>query len=170
VPMLRQKYRATSDPGLTVVAGSSYGGLAAVFAGLHYPQIFGGVLSLSGSFWWKPASEQEPEWLTRQVEASPNLALRFYLEVGLMEDYPHQIVPNRRMRDVVTAKGSAVGYAEYDGGHSFLNWSNGTANGLVFLLGNKGAGLAPRRGRVPNFGPTRTTLSVVVPAAEYRGR
>ncbi len=169
--MLRQKYRATSDPGLTVVAGSSYGGLAAVFAGLHYPRIFGGVLSLSGSFWWKPASEQEPESVdqTGRSLAQPGAPFLFRGRTdGRLSR--HQIVPNRRMRDVVTAKGSAVGYAEYDGGHSFLNWSNGTANGLVFLLGNKGAGLAPRRGRVPNFGPTRTTLSVVVPAAEYRGR
>ncbi|MEX0632289.1 alpha/beta hydrolase-fold protein [Serratia ureilytica] len=35
----------------TVVAGR-YGGLAALYAGLHWPARFGHVLSQSGSFWW----------------------------------------------------------------------------------------------------------------------
>ena len=54
-----------------------------------------------------------------------------------MEGYPMQIAANRRMRDVLAAKGYETGYAEYDGGHSFVNWSGGTANGLLFLLGSR---------------------------------
>jgi enterochelin esterase-like enzyme len=137
VPWVRENYHSGADPARTVVAGSSYGGLAAVFAGLRHPEVFGNVLSLSGSFWWKPANGGEAEWLTRQVANSPKLALRFYLEVGLMEGYPMQIAANRRMRDVLAGKGYATGYEEYDGGHSFLNWSGGTANGLLFLMGSK---------------------------------
>jgi enterochelin esterase-like enzyme len=38
------------------------------------------------------------------------------------------------MRDVLREKGYPVGYSEYDGGHAFLNWSGGTANGLIFLM------------------------------------
>ncbi len=136
VPMLRLKYSATSDPARTVAVGSSYGGLAAVFAGMRYPQIFGNVISLSGSFWWKLGSQKAPEWLTTQLADSPKLALRFYLEVGLMESYPMQIAANRHMRDVLKGRGYTVGYEEYNGGHAFLNWSSGTANGLVFLLGD----------------------------------
>lgn len=136
VPMLRLKYHVTSNPASTIVAGSSYGALAAVFAGLRYAEIFGNVISLSGSFWWRPASEKDGQWLAKQVVASPKVALRFCLEVGLMEGYSMQIADNRRMRDVLATKGYPIGYAEYNGGHSFLNWSSGTANGLVFLLGN----------------------------------
>src|SRR5450759_1769422 len=51
------------------VANSSYGGLAAFFAGLRYSDIFGNVVSLSGSVWWQPADEKEPEWLVRQFAA-----------------------------------------------------------------------------------------------------
>lgn len=36
----------------TVVAGSSYGGLASAYMGLMHPELFGNVLSLSGSYWW----------------------------------------------------------------------------------------------------------------------
>jgi enterochelin esterase-like enzyme len=127
------------------VAGSSYGGLAAFFAGLRYSDIFGNVVSLSGSVWWQPADEKEPEWLVRQFAAWAKLPLRFYLDVGPIEGYPSQIASNRHMRDVLTAKAYTAGYAEYDGGHSFLNWSGGTANGLLFLMGNaKKAAIRPR--------------------------
>jgi enterochelin esterase-like enzyme len=51
-----------------------------------------------------------------------------------MESYPVQIETNRRMRDALTAKGYPVGYFEYDGGHSFLNWSGGVENGLKYLI------------------------------------
>src|SRR5215469_4030033 len=134
VPMMRQTCRAARQPARTVVAGSSYGGLASVYAGLRYSEIFGNVLTLSGSFWWKPTGEAESEWLTRQIAAAPKLPLRFYQEVGLMEGYTNQIASNRRMRDTLREKGYEVGYAEYNGGHSFLNWSVGTATGLAKLL------------------------------------
>jgi enterochelin esterase family protein len=137
VPWSREKYHTTTDATRTVVAGSSYRGLAAVFAGLRYPEVFGNVVSLSGSFWWKPDGEKEGEWHTRQVTSSPTLPLRFYLEVGLMESYPMQIAANRRMRDALIAKGYPLHYSEFDGGHSFLTWSGGMTNSLVFLLGQR---------------------------------
>ena len=52
-----------------------------------------------------------------------------------MESYSIQIEANRHMRDALTAKGYPVGYSEYDGGHSFLNWSGGMVNGLQSLIG-----------------------------------
>jgi enterochelin esterase family protein len=96
--------------------------------------VFGNVISLSGSFWWKPEGDKEGEWLTRLVKTSPKLPLRFYLEVGLMESYSIQMEANRHMRDALTARGYPVGYSEYDGGHSFLNWSGGLVNGLQNLI------------------------------------
>jgi enterochelin esterase family protein len=133
VPWTQKNYHTTPDAARTIVAGSSYGGLAAVFAALRYPNVFGNVVSLSGSFWWKPKNETEPEWLTKQVAASTKLPLRFYLEVGLMEGSA-QLDQNRHMRDVLREKGYPLGYLEYDGGHAFLNWSGGMANGLIFLM------------------------------------
>ena len=137
VPWSREKYHTTTEAARTVVAGSSYGGLAAVFAALQHPEVFGNVISLSGSFWWKPEGEKEGEWHTRLVTSTSTLPLRFYLEVGLMESYSMQIAPNRHMRDALMAKGCGLRYAEFDGGHSFLTWSGGMATGLVFLMGHK---------------------------------
>jgi enterochelin esterase-like enzyme len=95
--------------------------------------VFGNVISQSGSFFWKPDGAQQGEWLIHQIQAAPKLPVRFYVEVGLMESDSMEVGPNRRMRDALSAKGELVGYSEYDGSHSFLNWSGGMVNGLEYL-------------------------------------
>jgi enterochelin esterase-like enzyme len=130
VPWARRTYFAAEQPERVIVAGSSFGGLASVFAGVRHPEVFGNAISLSGSFWWKPEGAKEGEWLTSFVSTTAKVRLQFYLEVGLMESYPVQVESNRRMRDALISKGYPVGYSEYDGGHSFLNWSGGMVNGL----------------------------------------
>jgi enterochelin esterase-like enzyme len=141
LPWVQQHYAVTADPSKTVVGGASFGGLAAAFAALTHPERFGAVLSQSGSFWWKPAGAQEHEWLTRQFALTPQLPLRFYLDVGLFEkgptpdNGPAQLVCNRHMRDVLQAKGYEVEYVEYSGGHNYICWRGSLADGLLALGG-----------------------------------
>jgi enterochelin esterase family protein len=139
VPWVRGSYRITDDPARTAVAGSSLGGLASACAAMKHPDVFGNVLSLSGSFYWRPPGEPEPEWLARQFAAGPKLPLRFYLEAGLMEDKPHEgvslLAANRHLRTVLQARGNAVEYREFNGGHSILNWRDSFADGVLALFG-----------------------------------
>ncbi len=143
LPWVRQHYAVTSDPAQTVVSGASYGGLASSFAALQHPELFGNVLSMSGSYWWTPPGESEHEWLTRQYVAAEKLPLRFYLDVGLLEvgntpgDGPSQVVVNRHMRDVLQAKGYPVHYAEFNGGHDYVCWQGTMADGLLALIGKE---------------------------------
>ena len=44
LPWVHARYNVTTDPRLTVVAGASYGGLAATYAALRHPEVFGNVL------------------------------------------------------------------------------------------------------------------------------
>ncbi|RAS00383.1 enterochelin esterase domain-containing protein [Cupriavidus alkaliphilus] len=127
----------------TVVAGSSYGGLAAAYAGLRHPERFGLVLSQSGSFWWGPGGApdqppRQPQWLIREYAASPRLPLRFYLEAGRFEDgrgAVNILTTTRHMRDVLVAKGYPVVHAEHASGHDYLQWRGTLACGLIALLG-----------------------------------
>jgi len=142
LPWVRRGYHVTVDPAHTAIAGSSLGGLAAACAARLHPEAFGNVLSLSGSFYWQPPGETEPEWLARQLATSPKLPLSFYLEAGLMEDRsrgegPSLLAANRHLRTVLQAKGYAVDYREFNGGHSILSWRGSLADGLLALFGRE---------------------------------
>ncbi|MES2609321.1 MAG: alpha/beta hydrolase-fold protein [Pseudomonadota bacterium] len=129
-------------PTRTVVAGASYGGLAAAYAGLQHPEWFGNVYSQSGSFWWS-APGQEPSSLTRDYVQTPVRPVRFYLEAGLFEGNRTGQVgileSTRHLRDVLRAKGYAVQHREYAAGHDYLHWRGTLATGLTALLGKKAA-------------------------------
>ncbi len=142
MPWAKREYNLRPDPQQTTVAGSSAGGMTAAFAALRRPDLFGNVLAQSGCFWWKPSQDEEFEWLTRQFVTNPQALVRFYLEVGLLESgpglptssqSPAQIVANRHLRDVLQAKGYAVQYQEYHGGHEWVCWRGSLADGLMIL-------------------------------------
>jgi enterochelin esterase family protein len=139
LPWIQERYSVTHDSQQTIIGGISLGGLAAVFAGFRHPDAFGNILSQSGSFYWMPEGEAEDEWLTRQFANNPTLPLRFYLEVGLLENglgpFPTNLRANRHLRTVLEAKGYTLEYAEFNGGHEMLTWRGTLVNGLLALIG-----------------------------------
>lgn len=148
VPWVRAHYHATSDPRQTVVSGISFGGLASMFAAFRHPEIYGNVLSQSGSFWWGPANA-EPEQTARDFVAAARLPLRFWMEVGSFEagnprPETTQIAANRHLRDVLRARGYDLTYREFAGNHSYACWRGTFADGLTALFGTPSK-LAPAR-------------------------
>src|SRR6185369_2652079 len=157
VPWARANYHATDRPEETIIGGASLGGLQAAFVGLKHSEVFGNVLSQSGSFAWKPDGEKEWEWLNRQFAASPRLPLRFSLEAGLFEGTwwwrdlmaklpnappanlidPTLLAANRNLRDTLQSQGYPVHYTEFNGNHGFLNWRGTLASHLIALAGIK---------------------------------
>jgi enterochelin esterase-like enzyme len=147
VPWARANYHATDRPEQTIIGGTSLGGLAAAFVGLKHPEVFGNVLSQSGSFWWKPDNEKDWEWLTHQFATSARLPLRFSFEAGLMENTgggppgrpipPPLLVANRNLRDTLQSKGYSVHYTEFNGNHTQFNWRGTLASHLIALVGIK---------------------------------
>jgi enterochelin esterase-like enzyme len=135
VPWVRAEYRATDRADRTVIAGASLGGLTAAFAGESYPRVFGKVLSQSGAFWYHPDAGQDG-WLAARFAEAGRRPVEFWMEVGAFES-PSMISNNRRLRDVLRAKGYPVRYREFNGGHDFLTWRDSLATGLVHLLGTQ---------------------------------
>ena len=69
------------------------------------------------------------EWLTHHAEELPRSDVRFYLDVGEMEDHPvlggsgpNFRDANRRLRDVLQGKGYDVTYTEVPGGQHAPRW------------------------------------------------
>jgi enterochelin esterase family protein len=146
LPWARQRYRLSPDPKQTIVGGSSYGGLSAAYCAFRHPEVFGNVLSQSGSFGYYPgwdsgdSTDSSPfGWLIRRFATTRKSPIRFYLEAGLFETaHPASILSeNRRMRDVLEAKGYTILYSEFAGGHEYLNWRGSLADGLIELAGRE---------------------------------
>jgi enterochelin esterase family protein len=144
VPWVRRNYRVGPDPRRTIVRGMSLGGLMASYCALVHAEVFGNVLSQSGSYQWFPGGaggtappDAESGWLTRRFVAAPRSAVTFYLEAGSFEHFfPFSLLAeNRRFRDVLQAKGYTVHYAEFSGNHDPLNWRGSFADGLIALVG-----------------------------------
>lgn len=137
LPELRRRYPLL-DHRRTVIGGYSYGGLAACWSAYRRPDAFTDVLALSPSLWWGSPHE----WLTRQYEIAPRMPLRFWLEAGTLETGPlgradpavTMLSVSRRLRDVLLDRGYDVGYRERSGGHDFVNWRQGLAEGISRLL------------------------------------
>jgi enterochelin esterase-like enzyme len=141
LPWLRARYRFTSDPRRTVVGGSSFGGLAAAYTALNHPDVFGNVLSQSGSYWWSPqwqangaATPVDGGWLIRQYSDKAPLPIRFYMEAGTWEG-ALILDPNRRFHAVLRDKGYDVRYEERVGGHDYVGWRGTLSDGLQRLIG-----------------------------------
>lgn len=128
LPRIRGSYAVTRDPARTTIAGSCFGGLAATYSAFHAPELFGNVLSQSGSFWY---SIENPNQMIKLFEASPKLSLKFSLEIGSLEsailDYD-TMGAHRMMRDTLLEKGYQVDYSEFMGGHDMLSWRGSFAN------------------------------------------
>jgi len=148
IPWMHAHYNVTDDPGKTVVAGSSLGGLAAAYAGYKHPEVFTNVLCQSGSFWWAPDHSgaipdgviTETGWMAKQFIASSKLPLRFYLDAGAFEFDSNGtgggiLETSRDMRDTLLAKGYEVHYQQFVGGHDYLSWRGTFADGLIALIG-----------------------------------
>ncbi|EAQ81600.1 alpha/beta hydrolase [Blastopirellula marina] len=132
-----------ADRQRTVVAGASYGGLAAAYLGLEHPELFGNVYSQSGSFWWAPnalnASVTKPpaEWLTREYVTSPRHEVKYFLEAGSFEANDRIgsiLTTTKHLRDVLEAKGYDVQFREFPGGHGFFYWRYNLPRGLIDVL------------------------------------
>ncbi len=143
MPWLRAHYAVTTDPHRTIVTGSSAGGLGAAFVALRRPDLFGKVLSQSGAFWRGPAGGNGGpyQWLTEQYRTSPKRDLVFLLDVGDRETVgalggaaPSLRDANRKLRDVLTAKGYKVTYTEVPGGqHRPEDWKVRLPGDLVAI-------------------------------------
>jgi enterochelin esterase-like enzyme len=142
VPWIRARYGIGKNGKLNLVGGCSFGGLAAGYTAFVHPEIFGNILSQSGSFWWSPTYLEDISpspnagWMVKQFAESAPKPLRFYMSVGSWES-AGMLSGNRILRSVLMGKGNAVSYSEVVSGHNWANFQQSFPDGLIALLGDK---------------------------------
>ncbi|WP_425449113.1 alpha/beta hydrolase-fold protein [Dethiothermospora halolimnae] len=140
MPWFRKNYNISQEARDGIIGGLSLGGLTASYIGLNYSEVFGNVLSQSGAYWYKPNDWDKEEsdcWISSQFKKIEKLPLKFYLNVGVLEEKENMIGVNKKLRDVLQAKGYKVEYEEFKGGHDYLCWGENLSNGLISLIGHK---------------------------------
>lgn len=132
MPWVKNNYSVTKDVTKTTAVGLSLGGLTVSYLGLKHHNLFGNILAQSGSFWFEDGS------LINKFKEEPKLPLRFYLNVGLLEDRPFDNEPImadyiNSFRDLLIDKGYEVHYETFPSGHDYLSWRETLATGLIAL-------------------------------------
>lgn len=132
LPTLRAQVAFSDNPAQTVVAGQSFGGLSALYAGIHWPERFGCVLSQSGSFWWpdRQAAHQGQLISDLSQDSTRVRGLRIILQAGRRE--PLILAVNQRLYPLL-AQAKQRRWWEVEGGHDALCWRGGLTAGLIAL-------------------------------------
>ncbi len=142
LPWAHTQVAITHDPAATIVGGSSDGGLAAIYAALTRPDVFGNVLAQSPSVYWTPPDDPDFEWVSRYLVDLPQRPVRFYVDVGRFENNlrrtvcpegPTELAAVRHFRNLLRAKGNSLTYAEFSGGHEYVCWRAQFGRGLLAL-------------------------------------
>ena len=133
-PYIDAHYRTLPDAAHTAIAGSSMGGLLALYAGLRYPRVFGRVGVFSPAIWFAKDSLLS---YARRHRPAP-LASRFYFVAGPAEG--ETMLPLlSEVRNGLLARGVAPSHlalkAPADGQHAEWFWRREFGPAYRWLLG-----------------------------------
>ena len=126
LPWARNRTTLPFDPARIAVHGKSYGALAALSAALARPDVFGTVVSQSGSFWWPGEETGDPE-LLRAMVSNPQPShgqaggLRVSLDIGTLEGTA-MLGSHSRMAAVLRKGSYPLREHTFNGGHDINCW------------------------------------------------
>lgn len=119
----RSQFPITRNPDRLIIAGQSLGGLSALWVALKRPNSIRNVIAQSSSLWQERVMEK--------IEQSDMAAMHIYLEVGRQE---WVLLPlHQKLKCILDNKGVDYRYVEYNGGHDYVCWRGGMADGLRWI-------------------------------------
>jgi enterochelin esterase family protein len=139
LPYLEKRFPVLRDPASRCLMGASFGAVASFTTARHYPDLFGRLLLLSGSFAFTDIGHHErgPAFdpVVEMVNAYRNdpipVAERVFLACGVYESL---IYENRSFLPLLQTTGMEVRYVEARDGHNWENWRDRLREGLSWLF------------------------------------
>ncbi|MGD1840245.1 MAG: alpha/beta hydrolase-fold protein [Thermonemataceae bacterium] len=138
LPFIKDRYHITDLVDETIIGGISYGGLAATYIAFEHPDVFGKVLSQSGSFWRDTTlTDGGEDWirgdyLTKQFQIQEKRDLKLYLDWGLQENWCK--ASGRRLVQVLKDRNYEFTFTEFNGWHDWSNSRKTFPDALRYLL------------------------------------
>jgi enterochelin esterase family protein len=138
-PLLERDWPLSGDPAGRGIMGASFGAVAALAAAVRYPERFGRLLLLSGSFAFTdigpsrrgPAFEPVVSFINAFRQKPTRVSDRLFLSCGTYESL---IYENRSMVPLLQSTGMEVRYVEARDGHNWENWRDRLREGLSWLF------------------------------------
>ena len=128
IPLAQQHLTLTPPGGEPYgVLGASLGGLMAMYTGMRLPQVFGKVLSQSGTF----IMPEHQFVVVDLVRYTPPPEIEIWMDTGR---YEWLLNNNRQMVALLKEKQYKVKYHEYSGGHNYTSWRDDIWRGLEALF------------------------------------
>ncbi|MEU4979847.1 alpha/beta fold hydrolase [Streptomyces sp. NPDC021969] len=131
-----------ADPGRTVVAGQSLGGLSALYAALEFPDLVSRVACQSASLWWTPGAAELPDPLggpvggtiAARLRTRPDLSgLRIAFDVG---EHEQRMLPHCAVVETLTEQaGATVRVSRSASGHDRAGWRHALLRDVAWALG-----------------------------------
>ena len=143
-PFIEQRYRTLEDPQNTGLGGSSLGGLATLYLGFTYSEVFGKLAVLSPSVWWDNkailkiiANSTQQSALSNQPTPS-RPRLKIWLSMGT-EESKTGVRDSNLLRNALVAKrwreGDDLHYEIVKGGkHDEAAWAESVEPMLRYLF------------------------------------
>jgi enterochelin esterase-like enzyme len=132
LPRLRAELPLVDGPIGAVAGGSSMGGLAAVHAHFRRPDVFGGALAMSPSFW--VADDEIVRWIAGQP--TPEVS-RIYLDCGVREGKGTVLAQVAALAADLTARGYDPDHLMFRpdprGAHNERSWRRRLPKALRFF-------------------------------------
>lgn len=139
VPTIRKEFNCSTAAKDTIIAGSSMGGLAALYAGLTCGHVFGNVISQSGALWCN--RDVLANALEQFIKAKGGT--NFVMDAGKFEtglyDNPISLVEANSEFAVKIKKSYPdchYSYSEFNGGHDYLCWQASWPNMVAKTFDN----------------------------------
>lgn len=134
LPRLEAELPILPFPEARVIGGSSMGGLAALYAHLRHPQLFGNAMVMSPSFWVADAAMLDHLAAREESESG-----RVYLDAGRHEGNgtltPVVQQAARHLREIGYTGDRLRVRIEMRGGHDEKSWNRRLPGALRFFLG-----------------------------------
>lgn len=131
IPYINETYRTKLGVENTLIMGSSLGGLVSFYAGIKYPDIFGGIAAFSPSFWF---SDEIYEF-TKQNDINKNQ--KFYFMSGGNEE-ESTIANQNKMINLLLSKGlperQIINKIAAMGEHNEALWAEEFIEAFTFLI------------------------------------
>ena len=124
-----------------VIAGQSYGGLAAASIVIHRPDLARTAICQSGSFWYRGGGDRgdmsAPGELTHRLRTLRGLGdRRLIVQAGTEER--SMVAQAEGFADAASAAGMTVSLAPWRGGHDYAWWRHGLVHALRGLEASGG--------------------------------